>query len=56
MAEQAVIWIYRSLADSGTEDLSQTEVMMDLLNERGDVGPDTKDLNQTEISVEKNKK
>ena len=56
IAEQGVIWIYRSLADPDMEKFSQTEVMMKLLNEQGNVDLDTKDLSQTETSVEENKK
>ena len=56
IAEQAVLWIYRSLADSDIKDLSQTEALIKMLNEESDIAPDIKKLDQTETASEKNKK
>ena len=56
IAEQGVIWIYRSLADPEAKDLSQTEALMKILNEEAYKNPDMKDLEETETAVEKNKK
>ena len=36
IAEQGVIWIYRSLGDSKSKDLSQTEALIKALNEEED--------------------
>ena len=56
IAEQGVIWIYRSLADAEAKDLSQTEALMKILNEEAYKNPDMKDLEETETAVENNKK
>jgi hypothetical protein len=56
VAEQGVIWIYRSLGDPEAKDLSQTEALMKILNEEAYKNPDMKDLEETETAVEKNKK
>jgi len=58
-AEQAFLWIYRSLGDSDVKDMSQTEVLIKVLNEEANVNnvfSDTSDLDETETSVEENKK
>jgi hypothetical protein len=56
IAEQGVIWIYRSLADPEAKDLSQTEALMKILNEEAYKNPDMNDIEETETPVEKNKK
>ena len=56
IAEQGVIWIYRSLADPEAKDLSQTEALMKILNDEAYKNPDMRDLRKTETAVEKNKK
>jgi len=59
VAEQAFLWIYRSLADSDVKDMSQTEVLIKVLNEEANadnVFSDTNDLGETKTSVEENKK
>lgn len=56
IAEQGVIWIYRSLADAEAKDLSQMEALMKILNEEAYKNPDMKDLEETETAVENNKK
>ena len=56
IAEQGVIWIYRSLADPEAKDLNQTEALMKILNEEAYKNPAMKDLGEIETPVEKNKK
>ena len=58
IAEQGVIWIYRSLGDPEVKDLSQTEALMKILNEEAYKDPDMMDLGETETSFQeqKNKK
>ena len=59
VAEQAFLWIYRSLGDSDVKDMSQTEVLIKVLNEEANadnVFSDTNDLGKTETFVEENKK
>ena len=59
VAEQTFLWIYRSLGDSDVKDMSQTEVLIKVLNEEANVNnvfSDTSDLDETETSVEENKK
>ena len=59
VAEQAFLWIYRSLGDSDVKDMSQTEVLIKVLNEEANadnVFSDTNDLDKTETFVEENKK
>ncbi len=56
IAEQGVIWIYRSLADPEAKDLSQTEALMKILNEEAYKNPDMNNIEETETAVENNKK
>jgi len=59
VAEQAFLWIYRSLADSDVKDMSQTEVLIKVLNEEANAHneySDVNDLDETNTSVEENKK
>ena len=59
VAEQTFLWIYRSLGDSDVKDMSQTEVLIKVLNEEANadnVFSDTSDLGKTETSIEENKK
>ena len=59
VAEQAFLWIYRSLGDSDLKDMSQTEVLIKVLNEEANadnVFSDTSDLDETKTFVEENKK
>ena len=59
VAEQAFLWIYRSLGDSDVKDMSQTEVLIKVLNEEANtdnVFSDTNDFGETKTSVEENKK
>jgi len=56
IAEQGVIWIYRSLADPEAKDVSQTEALIKILNEEAYKNPDINDLDQTEIVVKENEK
>ncbi len=59
VAEQAFLWIYRSLGDSDVKDMGQTEVLIKVLNEEANadnVFSDTNDLDKTETFVEENKK
>jgi len=53
IAEQGVIWIYRSLSDPEVKDLSQMEELIKVLNEEAYKNPDIKDLGETETAVEK---
>ncbi len=59
VAEQAFLWIYRSLGDSDVKDMGQTEVLIKVLNEEANtdnVFSDTSDLGETKTFVEENKK
>ena len=56
IAEQGMIWIYRSLADSEVKDLSQTEALIKMLNEENGTVFTTKDPSESKKSAEKNKK
>ncbi len=59
VAEQAFLWIYRSLADSDVKDMSQTEVLIEVLNKEANADNmflDTNNLGKTKITVKENKK
>ncbi len=59
VAEQAFLWIYRSLADSDVKDMSQTEVLIKVLNKEANADNmflDTNNLGKTKITVKENKK
>ncbi len=53
IAEQGVLWIYRSLADSDIKDLSQTEALMKILNKEADRSLGAEDIDWTERPPEK---
>ncbi len=55
IAEQGVMWIYRSLADSGRKDMAQTEVMIKMLNEENGTVFTTTNTDESEISNKKQK-